>query len=234
MSVTDFSGKRIVVIGAGISGRAAAAALKRHGGTVVLNDIKEHDENAEPWRTLRARGITCIFGRQDSSVLDGADIVVPSPVISPEIPIMREAVKRNLPVWSEVEVACRVTDADFIGITGTNGKTTTTTLAGEIMKASGRQTAVGGNIGSGLSEQAEDLPRTAVVVAELSSFQLEFTQSLKAKSAVILNLTPDHLERHHTMAAYGEAKKRIFRNQDASDYAVLNYDDPLVDRKSVV
>ena len=228
MSVTDFLGKRIVVIGAGISGRAAAAVLKRHGGTVVLNDIKEHDENAEPWRTLRARGITCIFGRQDSSVLDGADIVVPSPVISPEIPIMREAVKRNLPVWSEVEVACRVTDADFIGITGTNGKTTTTTLAGEIMKASGRQTAVGGNIGSVLSEQAEDLPRTAVVVAELSSFQLEFTQSLKAKSAVILNLTPDHLERHHTMAAYGEAKKRIFRNQDASDYAVLNYDDPLV------
>ena len=115
-----------------------------------------------------------------------------------------------------------------VGVTGTNGKTTTTTLLGEIMKASGRQTVVGGNIGIGLSEQAADLPKEAVVVAELSSFQLEFTQTMKAKAAVVLNITPDHLDRHHTMEAYAEAKKRIFRNQDGDDTAVLNYDDPLV------
>ena len=125
-------------------------------------------------------------------------------------------------------MACRVTDADVIGITGTNGKTTTTTLVGEIMKATGRQTVVGGNIGYGLSAQADNLPEEAVVVAELSSFQLEFTHSIKAKAATILNITPDHLDRHHTMEGYAAAKERIFLNQDKGDYAVLNYDDERV------
>ena len=149
----------------------------------------------------RAAGVKLVFGSQETNLLDGMDVVVPSPVISPEIPIMKEAIRRGLPIWSEVEVACRVTDADVIGITGTNGKTTTTTLVGEIMKATGRQTVVGGNIGYGLSAQADNLPEEAVVVAELSSFQLEFTHSIKAKAATILNITPDHLDRHHTMEA---------------------------------
>lgn len=228
MSIMDFSGKKILVIGAGISGRAASLALVQHGGTVMLNDMKQIDTSDPMWQPLQAAGVDLVFGRQETSLLDGVDIVVPSPVISPEIPIMKEAISRGLPVWSEVEVACCVTNADMIGITGTNGKTTTTTLVGEIMKASGRQTVVGGNIGIGLSEQAADLPKEAVVVAELSSFQLEFTQTMKAKSATILNITPDHLDRHHTMEAYAAAKERIFRNQDGADYAVLNYDDAMV------
>lgn len=228
MSIMDFSGKKILVIGAGISGRAASLALVQHGGTVMLNDMKQIDTSEPMWQPLQAAGVDLVFGRQETSLLDGVDIVVPSPVISPEIPIMKEAISRGLPVWSEVEVACCVTNADMIGITGTNGKTTTTTLVGEIMKASGRQTVVGGNIGIGLSEQAADLPKEAVVVAELSSFQLEFTQTMKAKSATILNITPDHLDRHHTMEAYAAAKERIFRNQDGADYAVLNYDDAMV------
>lgn len=228
MSIMDFSGKKILVIGAGISGRAASLALVQHGGTVMLNDMKQIDTSEPMWQPLQAAGVDLVFGRQETSLLDGIDIVVPSPVISPEIPIMKEAISRGLPVWSEVEVACCVTNADMIGITGTNGKTTTTTLVGEIMKASGRQTVVGGNIGIGLSEQAADLPKDAVVVAELSSFQLEFTQTMKAKSATILNITPDHLDRHHTMEAYAAAKERIFRNQDGADYAVLNYDDAMV------
>ena len=228
MSISDFTGKRIVVLGAGISGRAAAAVLKRHGATVVLNDNKDRDISAEPWISLQNQGIDLVFGHQDNKILDGAHIVVPSPAISSEIPVMQEAARRGISVWSEVEVACRVTNADIIGITGTNGKTTTTTLVGEIMKETGRQTVVGGNIGLGLSEEAADLPRTAVVVAEPSSFQLEFTSSLKAKAAVILNITPDHLDRHHTMEAYCAAKKRIFLNQEDTDYAVLNFDDPLV------
>lgn len=228
MSIMDFSGKKILVIGAGISGRAASLALVQHGGTVMLNDMKQIDTSEPMWQPLQAAGVDLVFGRQETSLLDGVDIVVPSPVISPEIPIMKEAISRGLPIWSEVEVACCVTNADMIGITGTNGKTTTTTLVGEIMKASGRQTVVGGNIGIGLSEQAADLPKEAVVVAELSSFQLEFTQTMKAKSATILNITPDHLDRHHTMEAYAAAKERIFRNQDGADYAVLNYDDAMV------
>lgn len=228
MSIMDFSGKKILVIGAGISGRAASMALVRHGGSVILNDMKQLDVSEAPWTDIAAAGVQLVFGSQDVSLLDGIDIVVPSPVISPEIPIMKEAAKRGLPVWSEVEVACCVTNASLLGVTGTNGKTTTTTLLGEMMKASGRQTVVGGNIGIGLSEQAEDLPADAVVVAELSSFQLEFTQTMKAKAATILNITPDHLDRHHTMEAYAAAKERIFRNQDTEDYAVLNYDDERV------
>lgn len=228
MSIMDFSGKRILVIGAGISGRSASEALASHGGQVILNDFKEIDVTKDPWPQLQAKGIELVFGHQENALLDGIDIVVPSPVISPEIPIMQEALRRQLPIWSEVEVASRLTDAAILGVTGTNGKTTTTTLLGEIMKASGKHTVVGGNIGYGLSMQAEDLPQDAVVVAELSSFQLEFTQTMKAKAAVILNITPDHLDRHHTMEAYAAAKERIFRNQDASDFAVLNYDDPRV------
>lgn len=228
MSIMDFSGKHILVMGAGISGRAAALSLARHGGSVVLNDRRSIDTEEEPWKSISAEGVRLLFGTQDNAVLDGADIIVLSPVISPESPIIQEACRRHIPVWSEVEAACRLTDAEILGVTGTNGKTTTTTLVGEILKASGRQTVVGGNIGVGLSEQAADLPKEAVVVAELSSFQLELTRSLKTKAAVILNITPDHLDRHHTMEAYAAAKKRIFLNQDHHDTAVLNYDDPLV------
>lgn len=221
----DFSGKHILVIGAGISGRAASEALASHGASVVLNDLKTIDTHHEPWPEWKADGIRLVFGHQEAALLDGMDLVVPSPVISPEIPIMKEAAARHIPIWSEVEVAYRLTDAEILAVTGTNGKTTTTTLLGDIMKAAGRETVIGGNIGYGLSEQAEDLPKEDVVVAELSSFQLEFTQTMKAKAAVILNITPDHLDRHHTMEAYAAAKERIFHNQDKSDYALLNYDD---------
>ena len=221
----DFSGKHILVIGAGISGRAASEALASHGASVVLNDLKTIDTHHEPWPELKADGIRLVFGHQEAALLDGMDLVVPSPVISPEIPIMKEAAVRHIPIWSEVEVAYRLTDAEILAVTGTNGKTTTTTLLGDIMNAAGRETVIGGNIGYGLSEQAEDLPKEDVVVAELSSFQLEFTQTMKAKAAVILNITPDHLDRHHTMEAYAAAKERIFHNQDKSDYALLNYDD---------
>lgn len=228
MSIMDFSGKKLLVIGAGISGKAASLALVKHGGTVVLNDLRPVDVTEFPWPDMAAKGVRLVFGSQEESLLDGVDIVVPSPVISPEIPIMKAAVSRHIPIWSEVEVASRLTNADILGVTGTNGKTTTTTLLGEIMKSAGRQTVVGGNIGIGLSEQAEDLPAGSVVVAELSSFQLEFTQTMKTRAAVILNITPDHLDRHHTMEAYAAAKERIFRNQDKHDCAVLNYDDDRV------
>ena len=228
MSIMDFSGKRAVVIGGGISGRSAAMALVKHGGTVVLADTQARDVTQTPFAELRAAGVEFLFGAQDSGLLDGADIIVPSPAISPEIPLLQEAVRRRIPVWSEVEVACRVTDAAILAVTGTNGKTTTTTLLGEMVKASGQQTVVGGNIGVGLAQAVTDLPPQAVAVAELSSFQLELTSSLHAVGAVILNITPDHLDRHHTMEAYSAAKERIFSNQEATDTAVLNYDDDRV------
>ena len=158
----DFSGKHILVIGAGISGRAASEALASHGASVILNDVKTIDTHHEPWPELKADGIRLVFGHQEAALLDGMDLVVPSPVISPEIPIMKEAAARHIPIWSEVEVAYRLTDAEILAVTGTNGKTTTTTLLGDIMKAAGRETVIGGNIGYGLSEQAEDLPKEDV------------------------------------------------------------------------
>ena len=194
----------------------------------MLADTQPRDVTQTPFAELRAAGVEFLFGAQDSGLLDGADIIVPSPAISPEIPLLQDAVRRRIPVWSEVEVACRVTDAAILAVTGTNGKTTTTTLLGEMVKASGRQTAVGGNIGVGLAQAVTDLPPQAVAVAELSSFQLELTSSLHAVGAVILNITPDHLDRHHTMEAYSAAKERIFSNQEATDTAVLNYDDDRV------
>ena len=121
MSIMDFSGKNFLVIGAGISGRAASVVLAGHGGTVTLNDMKAIDTAEQPWPDIEAAGVKLVFGSQETNLLDGMDVVVPSPVISPEIPIMKEAIRRGLPIWSEVEVACRVTDADVIGITGTNG-----------------------------------------------------------------------------------------------------------------
>jgi UDP-N-acetylmuramoylalanine--D-glutamate ligase len=228
MSIMDFTGKRILVIGAGISGKAAAHVLACHGAAVTLNDMKDIDTAQDPWPKLQAAGVKLVFGSQETSLLNTTDIVVPSPVISPEIPIMKEAIKRRIPIWSEVEVASCVTDADILGVTGTNGKTTTTTLLGKIMEATGRHTVVGGNIGFGLSEQAADLSHADVVVAELSSFQLENTLTMKPKAACVLNITPDHLDRHHTMEAYAAAKERIFRNQTKNEWAVLNYDDPRV------
>ncbi|WP_288797925.1 UDP-N-acetylmuramoyl-L-alanine--D-glutamate ligase [uncultured Megasphaera sp.] len=228
MSIMDFSGKRVLVLGAGISGRSAAVAIAQHGGTVLLNDAKLQDIAEEPWKGFTELGIQCVFGTQDISLLADVDIVVPSPVISLDMDILQEAKKRHMLIWSEVDVACQLTNATILGVTGTNGKTTTTTLLGEMIKAAGRQTVVGGNIGIGLSEHVMDLPNTAVVVAELSSFQLECTHFLHAKGATVLNITPDHLERHHTMEAYAAAKERIFQNQEKTDAAVLNYDDTRV------
>jgi UDP-N-acetylmuramoylalanine--D-glutamate ligase len=232
VSITDFTGKHILVLGAGISGRTAVKALARHGADVTLNDRKLIDTDDDVWQSIRQAGVRLIFGTQENELLDGIDIVVASPVIPRDIPIMAEAFRRQIPVWSEVEVASRLTDAVILGVTGTNGKTTTTTLLGEMMKATGQKTVVGGNIGIGLSEQAADLGPDAFVVAELSSFQLENTLTLRPKAACILNITPDHMDRHHTMETYVSVKERIFRNQTSEDWAVLNYDDPLVSAMS--
>ena len=177
---------------------------------------------------LDNHGIRWEEGQHTEADILNADEIVKSPGIPDKAPIIKKLKEKGTPIISEIEFAGRYTDAKMICITGSNGKTTTTTLVGEIMKATGRQTVVGGNIGYGLSEQAKDLPKAAVVVAELSSFQLEFTRTMKAKAAVILNITPDHLDRHHTMEAYSAAKQRIFLNQDKDDYAILNYDDDRV------
>jgi len=156
------------------------------------------------------------------------ELVVLSPGVSPKLSLVQEAISQNIIVWSEVELGMMDCPALCIGVTGTNGKTTTTTLIGELAKRTGRPTVVAGNIGVALSGQVKGLGEDSLVVAELSSFQLEFIDKLRVHVAILLNLTPDHLDRHSTLEAYLAAKAQIFKNQRATDLAILNWDDPLV------
>ncbi|MGL5512082.1 MAG: UDP-N-acetylmuramoyl-L-alanine--D-glutamate ligase, partial [Sporomusa sp.] len=165
---------------------------------------------------------------QDEALLAAVDYLVLSPGISIEIALAVAAQKRGIAVLSEVEVAYRLSRAPIVAITGTNGKTTTTTLVGEILKTTGRQVAVGGNIGAALSEQTLTTEPDGFVVAEISSFQLEGVSEFRPHIAAVLNVTPDHLDRHHTLDIYRQTKERIFAKQQSTDFLILNYDDVAV------
>ena len=218
--------KKVLILGAGISGLGAAHVLLRHGEEVLISDLKDtiHDKNEKA--ALKEQGAQFVFGPQTVDLLDGVDTVVVSPVIPRENVVVSAALERGLPVISEVELAYQVTQAKILAITGTNGKTTTTTLLGSMLSHSGKPFALAGNLGISLSREAELLPASGWIAAEVSSFQLEFIQTFQPKAAVILNITPDHLERHHTMEAYVAAKARIFENMDDTDCILLNAEDP--------
>jgi UDP-N-acetylmuramoylalanine--D-glutamate ligase len=156
------------------------------------------------------------------------ELIVLSPGVSPQLPLIQKALNKHVEVWSEVELAMADCPALCIGVTGTNGKTTTTTLIGELAKRTGRPTVVAGNIGVALSGQVQNIGDNGIVVAELSSFQLEFIHKLRVNIAMLLNLTPDHLDRHGSLETYLEVKARIFENQRDTDLAILNWDDPNV------
>ena len=224
----NFQNKMILVLGAGISGRSVAAVLAEQGAQVILTDARELDEGAKDIQGLMVRGVKVICGRQDESLLASLDFIVVSPGISIDIPLLVMARSRGIVVVSEIEVAYQLCQAPIIAITGTNGKTTTTTLIGEMLKASGKHTVIGGNIGWALSHEVQGADPDGMVVAEVSSFQLEGSLNFRPHVAVVLNLTPDHMDRHHTMALYQAVKERIFANQTETDYLILNYDDPLV------
>lgn len=224
----EFANKCFLILGAGISGRSVASVLSTQGAQVILNDAKKIDENRPEFQLLAATGIRLITGIQDESLLSAVDYIVVSPGISINIPLLDSARSKGIMVMSEVEVAYRLCKVPIIAITGTNGKTTTTTLTGEMVKASGRDTVVGGNIGMALSHEVQVVSDTGIVVAEISSFQLEGTIDFRPKIAAVLNLTPDHIDRHGSFAGYQEAKERIFANQATSDYLILNYDDEAV------
>jgi len=222
----DFNGKRIVVIGAGVSGIAAAEVLAGQGAMVTLNDAKPQSAlDAKGLNKLTSLGVNLILGQQDESVLNGQNLVVISPGVSIYSPIIQTAEMKGLPVISEIEVAYQLCRAPILAVTGTNGKTTTTALIGEIMRLAGRRTVVGGNIGAALSKEILVAGSCDVVVAEISSFQLERVREFRPRVAAILNLTPDHLDRHRSMAEYKRVKERIFARQTQDDCLVLNYDD---------
>ena len=227
---TDMMDKAVIVYGAGISGRGAAEVLVRRGQQVFLYNDDPCTLDEELLAALRAVGGDLLVGEEAfAEALAKAGLLVLSPGVPCDNKNVLLAEKtEGVEVISEVELAYRLYGGHMAAITGTNGKTTTTTIVGEMFKRLPVPSAMGGNIGLALSKEVEGLPEEAWLAAELSSFQLEKVKTFRPDIAVVLNLTPDHLERHHSMAAYGEAKKNIFRQQGVSQITVLNYDDPEV------
>ncbi|WP_126426005.1 UDP-N-acetylmuramoyl-L-alanine--D-glutamate ligase [Brevibacillus marinus] len=214
----------VIVLGLAKSGVAVAKLLHRFGAHVIVNDRKPRAE-AEGVEELEALGITVVTGgHPDELIHPGVSLVVKNPGIPYEAPPVAKALALGIPVITEVELAYQLSQAPIIGITGSNGKTTTTTLVGRMLAAAGIDVQVGGNIGTVLCELAETTRREQWLVAELSSFQLMGTKCFRPKIGAILNLYPAHLDYHHTMEAYFAAKQRLFANQTADDYAVLPYD----------
>ncbi len=199
--------RRALVVGLARSGRAAAVALARRGVEVVAAD---RSAVADPGRLAQA-GVEVHLGNEEESLLEGVELMVKSPGVPGESPLAAAARARDLPIWSEVELGYRLLGANpLIGVTGTNGKTTTTELLGAILRAAGRRVEVAGNVGRPLTDVAEEIGAGASVVCALSSFQLEDVHTLACDVAVLLNLEPDHLDRHGTFDAYRDAKLRIF------------------------
>lgn len=225
----DLVGKKVLVIGAGRSGAAAARFLSARGALVVLNDRKALIDWPNEALALKSAGVVKLLaGEVPSWLLDQVEMVIVSPgVPTASIPV-RYAERAGALVLGEVELAWRFLSGRVVGVTGTNGKTTTTTLIGRLLKDAGLHVQVGGNIGTPLVSLVESSRDDGWTVAELSSYQLETIREFRPTVAVVLNLMPDHMDRYETFADYGAAKHRIFRNQQAGDVAILNADDETV------
>jgi len=221
----DLNNKRVLVVGLGKSGVASALFLKERGANVTVSDTKSPDQLKEEIPLLLDHGITVETGGHGERTFRGQDLIVVSPGVPYDAPPLVQARLQGEPVIGEIELAAENLPGSTIAITGSNGKTTTTTLVGEILAASGLKTLVGGNIGTPAISLVGRANAETVTVLEVSSFQLETIQTFHPKVAVILNVTPDHLDRHRTFDAYVNAKARIFENQQGSDFAVLNEDD---------
>jgi UDP-N-acetylmuramoylalanine--D-glutamate ligase len=221
-------GSRPLVVGAARSGVAAARLLAGHGLDVAVCDRGAAAERAEAVAALAALGVRVEWSRDDAALLEGRDFVVWSPGIPATHPLAVAAATLGLPVLSELEIGYLAARAPLACVTGTNGKSTTTDLLGALLRAGGREAEVCGNIGRAISEVAERVGPAGVLVVEVSSFQLETVDRLRPWIAVWLNLTPDHLDRHGTLDAYGALKQRLFARQTEGDWGVWNADDPEV------
>lgn len=224
----EITGKNILVAGLARTGVAVARFLAKNGARVTVTDLRDEAALSGPLGELAGLDLRYVLGRHDEADFAAADTVVVSPGVPQESPYLEAARQAGREVITEIELASRFIAAPVVAITGTNGKTTTTTLTGEIFKACGYRTFVGGNIGNPLVELVEEGEEVERVVVEISSFQLEWITTFRPRVAVLLNITEDHLDRYPTFQDYIDAKVRIFENQSATDYAVLNVDDPLV------
>src|SRR6201997_3915277 len=226
MTFMDLKNKRVLVVGLGKSGVASALFLKSRGARVTVSDSKPEAELRNEILLLLDHGITVETGGHGERTFRGQDLIVVSPGVPVDAAPLVQARSLGENVIGEIELAAQFLSGPIVAITGSNGKTTTTTLTGEIMTAGGFPTLVGGNIGTPAISLAERAQQGTVIVLEVSSFQLETIQTFRPKVAVVLNITPDHLDRHRTFEIYTDAKARIFENQQPDDFAVLNADDP--------
>jgi len=221
----ELAGKRILIVGLGKTGIATARFLTGQGAIVIVTDEKPFSEWSDTLTEFKSLRTEPEIGRYGTDSLLRTDMVIPSPGVPPSNEIISEAVRRKIPVLSEIELAWRFLKRPVIAITGTNGKTTTTTLIGEILKKSGKKVSVGGNIGNPLIAYVEGKQDDDYVVVEVSSFQLQWAQHFRPFVSVLLNITCDHVNYHGTFEAYCLAKERIFENQTTRDLAILNADD---------
>ena len=228
MEKLELAGKQVLVVGAGLSGVSAAKFLTSKGANVSLYDDKPMESLSDQAKELFSKEVTYLTGADKDgnfiSLTPFAFLLV-CPVISLQAPILENAAALKIPIIGELELAYVFSKGRFVAITGTNGKTTTTTLTAEIFRAAGRKMLLGGNIGLPLAEQIALSEEDTTIVAEVSSFQLETTEAFCPVAAAVLNITPDHLDRHGDMAGYTAAKSNIFARQGKENYTILNYDD---------
>src|ERR1700737_3478953 len=222
----ELKDKRVLVVGLGKSGVASALFLKAHGARVTVSDTKTGDELHNEIPALLDHGITVETGGHGDRTFRGQDLIVVSPGVRVDAPPLVQSRSVGGEIIGEIELAAQFLPGPIVAITGSNGKTTTTTLAGEILTAGGLEALVGGNIGTPAISLVEHAKPETVIVLEVSSFQLETIRTFRPRVAVVLNVTPDHLDRHRSFEAYTDAKARIFENQQSDDFAVLNADDP--------
>ena len=225
----NLQGKKVLVFGSGKSGIGAADLLEQTGATPVIYDGNEKIDKEAVLHRIPHHSRTEVYtGELPKEVQDSLDLVVLSPGVPTDIPMVRALYEQGLPIWGEVELAYRTGKGRVLAITGTNGKTTTTALLGKIMKDAEDSVFVVGNIGTPYTSKALEMKDNTTTVAEISSFQLETIEEFAPAVSAILNITEDHLNRHHTMEEYIRVKELIVKNQTADNYCVLNYEDPVL------
>ena len=223
----EFSGKKVTVVGTGISGIGAVGLLNAVGAEVVLYDGNEKLKIEDIEKKLGTYKAEIVLGELTKELTDSSDLLVISPGVPIDSPVVKAFEAAGVPVWGEVELAYAFDKGKVLAITGTNGKTTTTALVGQIVGAYHKDTFVVGNIGNPYTTEVLKSNKDSYTVAEISSFQLETIKEFHPAASAITNITEDHLNRHHTMEAYVNAKKNIAKNQTEEDYCILNYEDKL-------
>ena len=228
INLNNIKGKRVLIVGMGKSGIAAIQAMLKLGAEVTVQDSKNaEDMDGQLLNFLAGRGVSLCLGKTPED-MGAFDMLILSPGVDPEMDFIEEAKSKGAEIVGELEIAYRVARGSFVAITGTNGKTTTTALTGEILKARYEETFVVGNIGDPYTSKVLEMTEDSVTVAEVSSFQLETIMDFRPDVSAILNITPDHLDRHKTMECYIETKESITKNQKEGDVCVLNYEDPVL------